>query len=422
MHEPSMPSSASSPISLGAAQARLLHVAAQGLLLKPRARATPAALEQAIARMHLLQIDTIHVVARSPYMVLFSRLGTYPQAWVEELLASGRIAECWAHEACFVPSREYPLHHAFLGGRTNHWAQRHARRTYAANGAEMDRLLAQVRTGGPVRSSDFARTGGASSGWWEWKLEKRWLEAWFALGELMVARRERFQRVYDLAERVRALHEAIGAPPLSPSQARQRMIALSVQALGIAQARWIGDYFRIGRVGGAELEALEGTGELVRVDVRGWDAPGYVHRDRLELARRAAAGQLRASHTTVLSPFDPLVWDRARAQAMFGFAYTLECYVPAPRRRYGYFVLPILHRGRLVGRLDAKAHRREGEFEVKAIFLEPDEAPTPTLVAALASAIGQCARWHGTPRVRVERSEPRELAVALRKALRAVAA
>jgi uncharacterized protein YcaQ len=417
-----MPAPVTPPISLGAAQARLLHVAAQGLLLKPRARATPTALQQAIANMHLLQIDTIHVVARSPYLVLFSRLGAYPQAWLDDLLANGRIAECWAHEACFVPSREYPLHRAFVGGRTNHWAQRHARRVHAANRAEMDRLLEQVRTGGPVRSSDFARTGGASSGWWEWKLEKRWLEAWFAMGELMVARRERFQRVYDLAERVRALHDDSDAPPLSAPQVRQRMVALSVQALGIAQPRWMGDYFRIGRVGAGDLQPLEESGELVRVDVRGWEAPGYVHRDRLELARRAAAGQLRATHTTVLSPFDPLVWDRARAQAMFGFAYTLECYVPAPRRRYGYFVLPILHRGRLVGRLDAKAHRGDGEFEVKAVFLEPGEAPTPTLVAALATAIGQCARWHGASRVRVGRSEPRGLAAALRKALRAGAA
>lgn len=409
-------------MSLGAAQARLLHVAAQGLLLKPRARATPAVLQQAIANMHLLQIDTIHVVARSPYLVLFSRLGAYPQVWLEELLANGRIAECWAHEACFVPSGEYPLHRAFVGGRSNHWAQRHARRVYAANRTEMDQLLDQVRSGGPVRSSDFARTGGTSSGWWEWKLEKRWLEAWFAMGELMVARRERFQRVYDLAERVRALHDDSGEPALSPTQVRQRMIALSVRALGIAQARWIGDYFRIGRVGAGDLQPLEESGELVRMDVRGWEAPGYVHRDRLELARRAAAGQLRASHTTVLSPFDPLVWDRARAQAMFGFAYTLECYVPAPRRQYGYFVLPILHRGRLVGRLDAKAHRGDRKFEVKAIFLEPGEAPTPALVAALAAAIGQCARWHGASCVHVRRSEPRGLAAALRKALRAVAA
>jgi uncharacterized protein YcaQ len=411
-----MPSSPS-PFSLIAPQARLLHVAAQGLLLKPRARATPAALEQAIARMQLLQIDTIHVVARSPYLVLFSRLGAYPQAWLDALLERGRIAECWAHEACFVPAVDYPLHGALRALRHNHWAHSRARRMYAEHGEAMDRLLAQVRAAGPVRSADFAGTAGGVPGWWQWKLEKRWLEAWFAMGELMVARRERFQRVYDLAERVRAAHVA-ATPPVSPEAARLRAIAQSVKALGVTQARWIGDYFRLGRVVADELQALLDSGELLPVTVRGWEAPGYAHRDHLALLRRAAAGALRASHTTLLSPFDPLVWDRARAQAMFGFAYTLECYLPAPKRRYGYFVLPILHRGRLVGRLDAKAHRAQGEFEVKSIFLEPEQSIGAALTAALAVALRQCADWHGTPRVRIVRSEPPALAVALRKALR----
>jgi uncharacterized protein YcaQ len=281
----------------------------------------------------------------------------------------------------------------------------------------MDRLLAQVRAAGPVRSADFAGTAGGVPGWWQWKLEKRWLEAWFAMGELMVARRERFQRVYDLAERVRAAHVA-ATPPVSPEAARLRAIAQSVKALGVTQARWIGDYFRLGRVVADELQVLLESGELLPVVVRGWEAPGYAHRDHLALLRRAAAGALRASHTTLLSPFDPLVWDRARAQAMFGFAYTLECYLPAPKRRYGYFVLPILHRGRLVGRLDAKAHRAQGEFEVKSIFLEPEQSIGAALTAALAVALRQCADWHGTPRVRIVRSEPPALAVALRKALR----
>jgi uncharacterized protein YcaQ len=289
---------------------------------------------------------------------------------------------------------------------------------YAEHGDAMDRLLAQVRADGPVRSADFANSGGGTPGWWQWKLEKRWLEAWFALGELMVARRERFQRVYDLSERVRARHVE-GAAPASPAAARHWAIAQSVKALGVTQARWIADYFRLGRVTADELQALQDSGDILPVTVRGWDAPGYAHRDHLDLLRRAARGGLRASHTTILSPFDPLVWDRARALAMFGFAYTLECYLPASRRRYGYFVLPILHRGRLVGRLDAKAHRAQGEFEVRALYLEDDAPVDAEQVAALAVACRQCAGWHGTPRVRVARSEPRAWAAALRKALRA---
>jgi uncharacterized protein YcaQ len=158
------------------------------------------------------------------------------------------------------------------------------------------------------------------------------------------------------------------------------------------------------------------------VPVRGWDVPGYVHRDHAPLLDRARAGQLRATHTTLLSPFDPLVWDRARAQAMFDFEYTIECYTPAPRRRYGYYVLPILHRGVLVGRLDAKAHRGERVFEIKALFLEPGQERSPRLVTEVADAIARTARWHGTPAVRLERSEPAAFGRALRARWKAVGA
>jgi uncharacterized protein YcaQ len=411
-----MPPAPLPALSLGAAQARLLHVAAQGLLHKPRARATPAALEAVIARMQLLQIDTIHVVARSPYLVLFSRLGAYPQAWLEALLEHGRIAECWAHEACFVPAVDYPMHAALRLLRQKHWAHARAQRMLAEQGEAMDRLLAHVRTSGPVRSSDFSGTTQGAPGWWQWKPEKRWLEAWFALGDLMVARRERFQRVYDLAARVQALHPAMA--PVTADAARRWAIAQSVKALGVTQARWIADYFRLGRVEHRELQPLLECGELLTVSVDGWETPGYVHRDHLALLRRAAAGRLRASHSTLLSPFDPLVWDRSRTQAMFGFAYTLECYVPAAKRRFGYFVLPILHHGRLVGRLDAKAHRARGEFEVRSLFLEEGQPVTAALLAGLAEALHRCAAWHATPRVRIGRSEPRSLAAALRKVLR----
>lgn len=280
----------------------------------------------------------------------------------------------------------------------------------------MDGLLERIRSQGPVRAADFPRADRGASGWWEWKPEKRWLEAWFAQGALMVSHRERFQRVYDLAERVLARLQPPFAPSeATPAQLRRRFIGDSVRALGITQARWIADYYRLKpAVSDAELASMVADGELVRADVHGWDAPAYVHADHAPLLEQAAAGRLRATHTTLLSPFDPLVWDRARALAMFGFEYTIECYTPAPRRRYGYYVLPILHRGELVGRLDAKAHRGEGVFEIKALFLEPDRAVTPTLLAEVAEAVARTARWHGTPQVRLERSEPAGLARALR--------
>lgn len=412
-------------LTLGLAQARQLHLAAQGLSARLRARATPQTLLQAIARMQILQIDTIHVVARSPYLVLFSRVGAYPLAWLDALLAEGRVFECWAHEACFAPMADWPLHCAHRESRAQHWAYRHALRMHAEHRESMERLLAHVRERGPVRAADFGRSDGSAGGWWGWKAEKRWLEAWFALGELMVARRERFQRVYDVRERVlgRLDPDPSTLPVPSAAEARRASILRTVQALGIAQARWIADYFRLGRrITEAELEPLIAAGELLPVAVRGWDAPAYVHAAQRALAERAAAGALRATRTTLLSPFDPVVWDRERARGLFDFDYTLECYTPAPKRRYGYFVLPILHRGRLVGRLDAKAHRADGVFEVHALYLEEGVAPDAALAAALAQALRACADWHGTPRVALRRCEPRAFASTLRAALKAVAA
>lgn len=403
-----------------------MQLAASGLLVPPKRRARREDVVAAIARMRLLQIDTIHVVARSPYLVLHSRLGSYPMAWVEEALAEGRLAECWAHEACFVSATDIGWHRGDPGSRAHHWAQRHAERTRREQASDMDALLACVKSAGPMRAADFecrrppgTATGG--SGWWEWKPEKRWLEAWFALGELMIARREKFQRVYDLSERVLARLD----PPfvaskamLSAAQTRQRAITDSVRALGIAQACWIADYFRLKpRVTDAELAPLTATGELLKVSMRGWATPGYVHRDHAALLEKALSGRLRTAHTALLSPFDPLVWDRARAKELFDFEYTLECYTPAAKRRYGYFVLPILHRGRLIGRLDAKAHRGVGLFEVKAIYLEPEVTITEVLLMALAKTILATAQWHGTPQVRVVRAQPSRLLGLLRRAL-----
>jgi len=400
-------------------QARNLHLAAQGLMRAPRGRATRKKLLGAIERMQLLQIDTIHVVARSPYLVLFSRLGAYPPQWLDEALARGRVFECWVHEACFAPISDLALLRNGSNPRDHHWAHRRAQQMHRERRAAMDKLLAHIRENGPVKSSDFKRAQKGQGGWWGWKDEKRLLEAWFALGELMIVRRENFQRVYDLTERVLT---RIKAPPperLPPAQIRDRLVLRAVRSLGITQARWIADYFRIGRrLTDAALQSHVGSGELIRVDVKGWKSPGYVHPDNAALLARARRGALRATHTTLLSPFDPVVWDRERARAMFDFDYTIECYTPQLKRRYGYFVLPVLRRGRLVGRLDAKAHRADGRFEVKALYLEPDTAIADDLIADIAAAIRSSADWHATPDVVVRRSDPKALLAPLRSALR----
>ena len=408
-------------LTLSLQQARNLHLAAQGLLVPPRGRARRASLLAAIERMRLLQIDTIHVVARSPYLVLFSRLGDYQTRWLDELLARADVFECWAHEACFAPMADFGLHRHPSPLRAGHWAHKNAARMQREHRAEVEALIEHIRVNGAVKSSDFERQVKGAGGWWNRSNEKRWLEAGFVLGRLMIARRENFQRVYDLAERVLARTKSASVDvPMSEADIRREFLLGAVRALGITQARWIDDYFRLNKkFKDAALDAHVESGELIRVAVRGWENAAYVHRDHAPLLARAARGGLRAKHTTLLSPFDPIVWHRERASAMFGFDYTIECYVPGPKRRYGYFVLPILHRGRLIGRLDAKAHRASGEFEIKTIFLEPDVEADEALLADVATAIQRAADWHGTPKVIVRRSEPKGFAALLRAALKA---
>lgn len=411
---------ASTP-TLSLQQARNLHLAAQGLLMRPRSRPRPADVLAVIERMRLLQIDTIHVVARSPYLVLFSRLGAYAPEWLDAALERGEIFECWSHEACFAPRSAFALLDADrdLGGRDGHWAQRRGERLHGAQRKQLDGVLERIRREGALKSADFDSGRRGAGGWWGWKEEKHWLEALFARGELMVTRRERFQRVYDLRERVLAkMGLDAETPELDGVAVERTMLLESVKALGCCQASWIADYFRRrGRVRDADLDAFVAAGDLIRVAVRGWDVPAYVHRAHAQALAMAHAGRLRATHTSLLSPFDPVVWDRARALALFDFDYRIECYVPAPKRQYGYFVLPILCAGRLVGRLDAKAHRDRGVFEVKSIHAQAGETMRDAQVQAIARAIRDCAQWHGTASVEIGRSEPRALAAQLRKAL-----
>jgi uncharacterized protein len=383
-------------------QARNAMLAAQGLHRRPDKKAAKLDILRAVRRMGALQIDTIHVVARSPYFVLWSRLGDYEPRWLEELLTEGQLFEYWSHEACFLPIEDYPLYrYRMLDAGSQGW--HYSRSWVESHRLEVKGLLAFIGERGAVRSADFARTDGKAGGWWEWKTEKRALEMLFTSGELMVARRQNFQRVYDLRERVLPSWHDDRLPPVE--QARRELALKAVRALGITTARWVADYFRMGKRETLDtVTALAREGALMRAEVAGWEGPALFHPENRRLIKEAASGRLGAELTTLLSPFDPLVWDRARARAAFGFDYRLECYTPEPKRRYGYFVLPILRRGGLVGRLDAKAHRKEGVFEVKSIHLEPGVDVGDELLSEVAAAIRECAVWHKTPEVLVRPS------------------
>jgi uncharacterized protein len=399
------------PIVFSVEAARELLLAAQGLGAVSK-RATKEDVRGIIRRMGVLQIDSISVIARSPYLVLWSRLGSYEPKWLDELLAEGALFEYWSHAACFIPIEDYGLYRRFMiegGEKTRSWMQAHHE--------EIEHVMEHISKKGPVRAAEFARTDGKAGGWWEWKPEKRALEHLFAAGELMISRRENFHRVYDLRERVLANALPGWEDALAPNEQEvRRALALkTVRALGVTVDRWVPDYFRTPKKGVARLlEELADEGELIRAGIEGLDEPAYVHPDNAGTAEKILSGRLRSTVTTLLSPFDPVVWDRARALELFDFEYKIEVYTPAARRRYGYYSLPVLHDGALVGRLDAKAHRKQGTFEVKAIHLEPDTPINDDLVSGLAGALRDCAGWHGTPEVLVRRSDPPELAELLR--------
>ena len=399
-------------------QTRTLLLAAHGLHRLPDAPATKADVLATIQRMGVLQIDTIHVVARSPYLVLWSRLGDYEPRWLDELLAEGALFEYWSHAACFIPIEDYPLYRRLMlegsKGFSNSegWLAEHEK--------EVAHVLGLIEEKGAVRSADFERTDGQKGTWWNWKIEKQALEHLHNSGALMIARRHNFQRFYDLRARVLPGWDDAAAPSID--EVRRALAIKAVCALGVTPARWVADYFRTQkRLTEPLIEKLADEGVLLRVAVEGWTEPAYLHPENLALAEAVVADEVQATHTTLLSPFDPITWDRARALALFGFDYRIECYTPEAKRRYGYFTLPILHRDQLIGRLDAKAHRRARRFEVKALHLEPDVTVTDALIADLAGALAACARWHKTPEVTITWADRPELADRLVAKVRDVA-
>lgn len=362
---------------LSLADARNLHLAAQGLLNKPRRRASLEDIPATISRMSLLQIDTINIVARSPYLVLFSRLGNYPAQWLDESLARGELMEYWAHEACFMPRSDFRLiRHRMLAPEKMGWKYKDA--WMQEHEAEIAQLIQHIHDKGPVRSADFEHPRKGASGWWEWKPHKRHLEGLFTAGKVMVIERRNFQRVYDLTHRVMPDWDD-ERDLVSQTEAEIIMLDNSARSLGIFREQWLADYYRLKRPAlAAWREARAEQQQIIAVHVEKLGNL-WLHDDLLPLLERALAGKLTATHSAVLSPFDPVVWDRKRAEQLFDFSYRLECYTPAPKRQYGYYVLPLLHRGQLVGRMDAKMHRQTGILEVISLWLQEGIKPTTTL-------------------------------------------
>jgi uncharacterized protein len=394
--------------------AQRIAVAAQALDRRPAASSKAAVLEL-IRRLGCVQIDTIHVVARSPYLVLWSRLGEYNPAWLDELLYPDRqVFEYWAHAASIIPIEHWALFRSrmleYTRGERGWWPQ-----WRTENADVVAHVLEQIREHGPLGAADFAAPAGhKSGGWWDWKPAKQALDALWSSGELMIERRVNFHRRYELRERLMRGWDDSQLP--SEAERRRRLAAIALRAMGVATMRQLADYFRQKQIGLTEtLEDLAAEGLAERVQIGDWSAPAYVDHD---LWQQFSDGLPEPEHTTLLSPFDSLIWDRERTRQIWGFDYTLECYVPAPKRRYGYFVLSILRRGDLIGRLDAKAERKAGVFRVKALYLEPHIRIDERLVDDIAQALLSCAEWHRTPELVIDKTEPAQLQPLLAAATR----
>lgn len=393
-----------SVLQLSLKDARHLHLAAQGLLKTPRRRARASDILPTIQQMSLLQIDTINVVARSPYLVLFSRLGSYSPAWLEEALRSGELMEYWAHEACFLPRSDFALvRHRMLTPDNMGW--KYHKGWMAEHATDIQQLLEHIAQNGPVRSADFEHPRKGTSGWWEWKPHKRHLEGLFTAGKVMVVERRNFQRVYDLTHRVMP-HWDDARDALSQADAEALMLRNSARSLGIFRPQWLADYYRLRQPAlPALLKRWQDEGLVTSVNVEELGEM-WLHHDARAQLESAPAGKLTASHSAVLSPFDPVVWDRKRAEQLFNFSYRLECYTPAAKRQYGYFVLPLLHQGKLVGRMDSKVHRKTGVLEIISLWLEEGVKVSGGLEKGLIRAIEAFSRWQSVQHITLGRLPP----------------
>jgi uncharacterized protein YcaQ len=367
---------------------RRLVIGAQGYASRSR-RGSTREVETAIRRLSCVQLDSISAVERSHRIALGSRVGAYPHEAVSRLLGEGRVFEYWAHEACLIPVEDWPL----FGAQRRDGGRRWYGEVERTHPQLADELLAEIRERGPLGSRHFE--GSTGGGMWNWKPAKAMLERLWNQGLLVVAGRQGFQRLYDLTERV--IPAEILAAPEPPEPERLRTLALkAVEARGALTESGVVEHWRL--AGGTAairpaVDTLVADGSLERVRVEDGGPPVLVrHGAHLDPPRPTAA--------VLLSPFDNLLWDRPFARRVLGFDHLIEVYKPAPQRTYGYYVLPLLWRDRLVGRADLKSERGEGTLVVKAFHGERGVRRSAALDEALDRALDRLRAVAGLERVR----------------------
>jgi len=401
---------------LSLAQARRLALASLGFGARRPAKAGVQHVRGTAQRLSAIQIDSVNVLARAHYLPVFSRYGPYPTALLDDLVHGRReLFEYWGHAACFLPIELYPYLRWRMDGQAEGWGGGEPQEQ-----AFVEAVFAEVAGGGPLSAGELSIGGRSKGAWWGWSDGKRAVELLFRQGRLAIAGRRNFERLYDIPERVLP-PEALNAAPVPASEAKKELLVRAARAMGVGTARDVAMYLHVdqwwdrSKVNGRRpparthllFDELIEDGRLEQVTVEGWTQPGYMV-PGVKIPRSVDA-------RAIVSPFDPLMWERRWTKAMFGFDYQIEIYVPAPKRIYGYYVLPFLLGENFAGRVDLKADRKSATLLVQAAYVEA--GLDPKIVAeALAAELHHVASWLGLDDITV--AAKGDLAKPLLEALR----
>jgi uncharacterized protein YcaQ len=367
-------------ISLSKAEAKAIALDALGF-----SDARPQSVWDVFDRTNLLQVDSVNVFERAHYMPLFSRLGSYQKSELDDLTGgfNPELIEYWAHEASIIRTQDLPLFHWRMSdNRYTTWDTKLA--TWITN---------ELKERGPLTTSDFEHPGHARKGsWWGWSDVKRTLERMFFCGALVSGGRSGFKRIYALPEQV--LPSDLMASPPSQPEAQKVLLTRAANSLGVGTQNDLADYFRMspGKVSHLIQELIE-DGRLMKLEVEGWKTTGYAIPE-VNLTPPTHQG------TTVLSPFDPVCWNRERTSRVFGFDYKIEIYVPEPKRVFGYYSLPLLHNGELIARLDLKSNRQQKTLQVQSSWVEESKV-SKFPKSAVTKHLSHIAKWQGLKEIEI---------------------
>jgi uncharacterized protein YcaQ len=365
------------------------------------------------ARLGAIQVDSVNVLARAHYLPTFSRYGAYPMSALDDLVHGKReLFEYWGHAACFLPVELYPLLRWRMEGQLDAWADA-KRKNY------IEAVHREIADRGPLAAGEISIAGKSTGPWWGWSDGKQAIEFLFRQGRVAIAGRRNFERLYDLPERVLPA-SVVAAPPVGERDAKKELIVRAARAMGVGTAKDIAQYFHVDAwwdrvsVDGRRppgnthvlFDELVEAGRLEPARVEGWKKPAYVIAD----ARIPKSVDARA----IVSPFDPLMWERKWTKAVFDFDYQIEIYVPAPKRVYGYYVLPFMMGDRFAARVDLKADRKASTLIVHASYVEAGR-DTADVAEALAEELRSLAVWLSLDSFAVARKG--NLAQALRRSL-----